>query len=253
MYERLLIARYLCAPGLCSAEGDEPGDEPGGGGAPPAKKTTFTQDDVTRIAAKEKKEGERAAREKADADWKEKWDAAQAELAEAKKASMTADERAKAEAKERDEAERKTREERENKLKEKLSTADQKAKAADERWKGDRRSGALATALHGAKVIGEAASDAADVMLGKSKIDVDDDGAITSVIYGGKSYDTLGDAAKQFLLDKPHFAQPTATGGAGTRGGTGGGQRGNGGKPLIELSRDQLMAMDREKRAGGRK
>lgn len=241
-------------PTLCSAddggESDDGGAGGGAGGKPKPK--TFTQEDVTRIATKERKDAERAAREKVEAEYKAKLDEKDAELAEARKASMSAEERAKAEAKEREDAERKTREERESKLKEKLSAADQKAKAAEERWKGDRRNAALSSALLAAKVIGEAASDAADVMLGKSKIDVDDDGVITSVIYGGKTYESLADAAKQFLLDKPHFAQPTATGGTGTRGGAGG-PRGKG-APLIQQSREDLLAATlASDRAAGRK
>lgn len=236
---------------LRAPEGDDDGDQ-GGGGAPPPKPKTFTQEEVSRIAAKEKKEALSAAREAANAEWQAKFEATQAEIAELKKANMSADERAKAEAKEREAAQARSREEHEGKLKEKASAALKRAEAAEERWKADRRNGALSTALLTGKVIGEAAADAAAVMLSYSKIDVDEAGEVTSVIYAGKAFDTLAAAAQQFLQDKPHFAQPTATGGTGTRSG-GGGPRGKV-ESLFNLSREDLLARTLAKDAAtGRK
>lgn len=246
-------------PTLCSAgddDGGDDGDTGGGGGDPPKPppKKTFTQDEVSRIAAKEKREAERAAREKADAEWQAKLAERDAELEELRKKSMSADERAAAERKERDAAEKRSREEHEAKLKEARDKEKKRAELAEERWRNDRRNLALNSALSAAKVLAEAADDAAAVMLGKSKIEVDDEGAITGVIYAGKAYDTLEEAAKQFLQDKPHYAPATGNGGGGTRGSTGGGKGGKGGRPLHELARDQLLARTVEQdRAQGRK
>lgn len=241
----------LRAPeGDADGEGDAGGSGGGDGGKPKPK--TFTQEDLNRIAAKEKKDAARAAREAADAEWQAKLEEIQKQNEELRKEKMTASERAEAERKEREAAEKRTRDEQEAKRKEQLANEKKRADLAEEKWRADRRNAALSSALLGAKVIGEFADDAAVLMLGKSKIDVSDDGEITSVIYGGKTYDTLADAARQFLQDKPNFAQAMGAGGAGTRSSNGGGGRGK--TPLHEMSREQLMAMDRDKRAAsGRK
>lgn len=245
-------------PTLCSADDDgggDDGDTGGGGGDPPKPppKKTFTQEEVSRIAAKEKREAEKVAREKADAEWTAKLAERDAELEELRKKSMSADERAAAERKEREAAEKRSREEHESKLKEARDKEKKRAELAEERWRNDRRNLALSSSLVGAKVIPEAADDAAAVMLGKSKIDIDDDGNVTSVIYAGKAYDTLDEAAKQFLQDKQHYLQATGTGGAGTRGGSGSSKLGKGVK-LHELPKDQLLARTVENdRAQGRK
>ena len=237
MYHRLLMR--TCA--LRAPEGDEGGAGGGDAGGDGGKGKTFTQAELQRIAAKEKAEGERAGRAAAEAEWQAKLDEQKAAIAELKKQQMSAEERAAAERKERDEAEKRTREEREAKLKKERDEAKASAQTALERWKNDRRNAALQSALITAKVIASASDDAAESMLRNAKIDVDEDGKITGVMYGGKTYESVADAAKQFLDDRPHFAQAVGGGGAGTRGGNGAAPAG--GRKLHEMSREDLLSM----------
>lgn len=254
MFERLMIARALFTgdfapnrPGVCSNEGGEGG---GGGGGPantdPPK--TFTQEDVNRIAAKQKAEGERVARERAEADFKAREAEHLKRIEELELAGKSQAERDAHERKQREDADRKAREAVQAQLTRERDEERQKREAAETRYKQDRVSRAVTDALHAAKVIGSAAPDAALSFIRDAKIDVDEDGNVTNVIYGGKSYPKVDEAAKQFLLDKAHFAQPSG-GGAGTRSPAGGaGATSQPGRPLHERSREELLALSKAER-----
>jgi len=256
MFVKLMRAHALVVPSrtsLCSADAGDGGDGGDGGGAGDGVKKQLSQDEVNRIAAKQKKEGERAGREAAEAEWKEKYAELEAKLEEQRKAAMTADERAAEERKQRDEAEKRTRDEREAKLKKERDEAKAGHAAAVERWKNDRRDRELQTALIAAKVYVPASEDAAASMLRNAKIELDDDGSIKSIVYAGKAYDTLEEAAKRFIEDKPHFAQASGVGGAGTRAGNSGGAGANSNTKLHELSREDLtQRILEEDKASGR-
>jgi hypothetical protein len=216
---------------VCSIEGDSQVEPP------PAPKT-FTQDEVNRIAAKQKDEGTRAARAAAEAEFQAKEAAHLKRIEELELAGKTQAERDAIERRTREEADAKARKAREDALATERDQALAKATAAETKWKQDRVNGAVSNALVASKVIGSAASDAAHSFVRDSKIEVGDDGEILSVIYGGQSYTKTEDAAKAFLNDRPHFAQPSGTGGTGSRlPGAGGG----GVKPLDGLTTEELL------------
>jgi hypothetical protein len=223
-----------------SGDGGGTGGSGTGGTQQPAART-FTQDEVNRIAAKQKAEGEAAARRQAEAEFKAREEALVKERDEALLAGKTQAERDAHERKQRDEADRKAREARESAIAKERDEALARAQANEARWKQDRVGTAVTAALHGAKVIAAAAADAAHVFTRDAKIDVDEDGVITNVIYGGKSYPKVEEAAAEFLRERTHFAQPSGTGGTGTRapGNTGG--SGHSGTPLHQQSRQERL------------
>lgn len=261
MYERLMIMLALCEPTLCNIEGDggaggagDGAGAAGGGAGAGGTPKTFTQEELSRIAAKQKSEGEAAGRRAAEtealarqatleAEAKAKLDAAEARIQELELAGKTQAERDAIERKQREEADKKAREAREQALAKERDDA--KALAADReaRWKGDRVKAAVTTALVTNKALASATPDAADTFVRVSKIETDDEGLITSVIYAGKSYASVDEATKEFLRERSHFAQASGTGGAGTRGGNGSGN-GIGNKPLWQLSDEELKQLD---------
>jgi len=97
-----------------------------------------------------------------------------------------------------------------------IKTRDEAVLAANERLKQERLQSAFTSALQAAKVYGPAADDARAVLLAQLKeVEVDGNGAIRAT-YGGDLIDEDPvKIAKQFLVDRPHFASAT-TGGAGT-------------------------------------
>lgn len=256
MFERLMIMRALSGAfeptkaGLCSAEDDQGGG--GGGGQPPAK--TFTQDEVNRIAAKQKAEGEAAAKRAAEAAFTEKEQAFNKRIEELELAGKTQAERDAHERRQREEADRKAREAREASLAKERDDAKALAAANEARWKDDRKNTAVVAALHSAKVIAAAAADAAHSFMRDAKIEQDEDGVITNVIYGGKSYSKVDEAAVEFLKERSHFAQPAGTGGTGSRLPTSsGGGSPQGGRPLHEMTRSELLELDAQQQAQARK
>lgn len=256
MFERLMIARALYAPCFSSPlvaciDGDGGGDGGGGGGgAPPAK--TFTQDEVNRIAAKQKSEGERAARAAAEAEFQAKEAAHLKRIEELELAGKTQAERDAIERRQREEADAKARKAREDALASERDQALAKATAAENRWKQDRVNSVISNALVANRVIGSAVSQAARIFVSDSKIEVGDEGEILSIIYNGQSYAKPEDAAKAFLNDNAHFAQASGTGGAGTRLPGSSGNGAGGARDFTKMSRSDLLAIDKEERERGR-
>ncbi len=242
MFARLMIARALSghfaphSPFTCSAENDPSGDP----AASPAK--TFTQDEVNRIAAKQKAEGEAKARADAATEFAAKEAAHLKRIEELELAGKTQAERDAHERKQREDADKKAREAEKATLAKERDDEKAAREQLETRWKQDRKNTAASNALVAADVIGDAAADAMHVFVRDSTIDMDDDGAVTNVIYGGKSYPKIEDAAKAFLKAKPHFAMPSGTGGTGSRlpGARGGAGAGNG--PTDTMSREELIA-----------
>lgn len=101
----------------------------------------------------------------------------------------------------------------------------------------------VADGLIGAKVFTgtpNALVHARQAFLSEAEIETDDKHAVTSVKLSGVAYPSVAKAAEEWLKSNPHFAASPA-GGTGSRG-QGGGSRG--GKPLHELSNNDLLALD---------
>lgn len=253
-FQRLMILRALSGhfepqrSSICCAEGDLP--PPGGDPPPPAK--TFTQDEVNRIAAKQKEEGTRAARAAAEAEFQAKEAAHLKRIEELELAGKTQVERDAHERKQREDADKRAREAEKAQLAKERDDEKAKREQLESRWRSERIATAAGNALVANKVIGDAAADATHVFVRDSKIETDEDGQITNVIYAGKSFSSIDDAAKEFLKAKPHFALPIGTGGTGSKlPGTGGGP---GKGPIDNLTTEELLAGAREEmRAGQRR
>jgi hypothetical protein len=99
-------------------------------------------------------------------------------------------------------------------------------------------SNGLGSALDGAKVLGSARDKAIKAMRDDSKVELDEDGKITAVTYGGVAYKTAAEAATAFLKDNDFFAAGTGGGGGGKRPNAGG----TGGRNLFDMSSDELLA-----------
>ena len=243
-------------PFIASNEGggDGGGGGNGGGGAPPPAKT-FTQEEVARIAAKEKSEGERAARAKLESELRAKYDTDLAErdkrIQELELKGKTEDERREIERRQRSEADEKARKAREAELLKERDDARAEGLSYRNRWLDDRKAVQVGSALVSAKVVASAADDARAVFSQVSKIETDDDGNVTSVIYGGQTYTKLAEAAAAFLRDRPFFASASAPGGG--SGMRQGGSGGNGSqRQLDEMTEDELLALDAQTRTQAR-
>ena len=230
------------ALGLCSAEGEGEGD---GGGEAPAK--TFTQEDIDRIIAKERRSFEaklKGSTELAEkAKRAEELEARLAELEEEKAlAGKTAaeKERARAEKASQAMATEKARLEAE-----KVELAAELERARKEHQM-TRASNALSTALSSAGVFPGAAEDALASLMSNSEMEWDDNGKLIAITLelDGTRYDDPKKAAAAFLAKKTHFAAGS-TGGSGTRlpNGFGGSN-----KPLHERTPQELLAMAAQER-----
>lgn len=256
MFEKLMIAHALCVggfvrPSLCRIDGDGTGGGGDGDGEPKPK--TFTQEEVNRIAAKQKAEGEKSARAAAEAAAKEQMDALNARIQELELAGKSQAERDAHERKIKEEAQERTRKAERDALQKERDEAKAAADAASARLKSDRQSRAVTDALHSTRVIADAVGDAAESFQRLAKFETDEEtGEITSIIYGGKSYAKLETATKQFLQDKPHFAQAIGGGGTGSKRPNTSGSAGAGDKPLWQRSREELLEMDRAEQQSGK-
>jgi hypothetical protein len=184
----------------------DPGEGGGGGGDPPK---TFTQDDVNRIVGQ--RVGE--ATKKALADAKAEFDKQLAELAplrqqledlqaEKDKVGKTAEELKRIEADkaakqlERERAEHST----------KLTAAEKRAVEAEARHRNLVVSSALGGGLDSAKVLGSARDKAVRLLAAEAEVELDDDGKIVSVTYGGVAHKSAAEAATAFLKDNNFLA-----------------------------------------------
>lgn len=223
-------------------EGDPPGGGGGGqgggaGGDPPK---TFTQDDVNRIVGQ--RVGE-ATKKFADYDslkqaasevptLKQRLEELEADKA---KQGKTAEEIQRMEA---DKAARQLQRERED-ANTKLTAAEKRALDAENALRTERTERALGAGLDGANVFAAAREDAVLLFSAASKVEFDDAGKVASVTYNAVAYKTAADAAKAFLKDRPHLASAGRPAGGGTTPPSGGG--GMNGRPLYELSEDELL------------
>jgi hypothetical protein len=202
---------------LCAPEGDG-GSGGGGSGGGAGDEKKFSQADVDRIV------GDRVKGMKAEI---EGFKARLGELDEIKQKLADADER---ETKAREEAELKGKSEldqlkiqlaqdkyktSEAEWQRKLSDAESGVKQANDRFVAHVQKSAVSDALNAAGLAKTAVKHAPGAFLSEAQIELDEHHAIKSVLYGGATYANVGEAAKQFLTDNPHFA-PNAEGGAGT-------------------------------------
>lgn len=245
------IRALVCLPE--GGEGTGGGGGSGDGGAGGGEKM-LAQSEVQRIVAKEvRAASEKAAREaaeKARAEIEQR-DTQLAELKlQLETAGKSAEEKARIESEQKREAERKAQQAREAQITKDLQAAQEAAKSAAERLRDYQIGGAASSALVGAKVLSGAIDDALRSFRADSQIEIDDDGKVASVIYKGVAYDSLKDAAKAFLKDRPHFAQPSAIAGAGVR--TGGGNGAGQHVELHKLDRTTLLKMSAAEKRGQR-
>jgi membrane protein involved in colicin uptake len=227
-----------------------PEDPPGGGGGGPAPVAdppkTFTQADLDRIT------GQRIADErKKFADYEtlkeraKKAEEHEAELTrlreEAETKGKSADEQARIAA---ERAARKIDAERAESAT-KLAAAEQAKEVAEKKLRTKVIEGALGEALDGAKVLSSARAKAIKALHDDSKVELDDDGGIASITYGGVAYKTTAEAATAFLKDNDFFKAGGVPPGGNTPrpGGNGAGPNAN----LYDLSEDQLLALDAQR------
>jgi hypothetical protein len=227
---------------LCNAI-TEGGDAGGGAGAPgnePAPAKTFTQDEFNSLL------GKRLAEERkkfADYDQvKERHkqlEETSAEMAkrleELELKGKTSEEREKHAA---EKASKRIEQER-SELTTKLTAAEQRAEAAEKRYRTKVVDGALGEGLDTAKVFSSARSDAIRLLREESKIELDDDGKVISIEYGGILHKTAAEAAAAFLSDREYLAAGEVPKGGGTKSPNGGGA---GALPANMAAVDQIAA-----------
>lgn len=97
----------------------------------------------------------------------------------------------------------------------KLSDAEQGTKQAHDRFVQHVQRSAVSDALNTVGLAKTATKHAPGAFLSEAQIELDESNAVKAVMYGGATYGSVTDAAKQFLADNPHFA-PSPEGGAGT-------------------------------------
>jgi ribosomal protein L22 len=237
----LLRSERLFAP-----EGDPPaGGGAGGNDPPPAK--TFTQEDFDRAIGKVRSE-ERAKFKDYDDLKKQVGELSTLKSrleeleSEKQKAGKTADE---IRAMEADKAAKQLQRERDENS-QKLTVAEQRAAEAEAKLLKREQMLALGSGLDAAKVLGSARDKAIKLFLDDAKVDFDDDGKVVSVTYNGIAHKDAASAAAVFLKDNPFMAAAPGGGGGGTKLPNGGG--GTGGRPLHEMSEDELLRMASAKR-----
>ena len=101
-------------------------------------------------------------------------------------------------------------------------------------------SAALGSGLDSSKVLPEARAKAIAALKFEAKVELDDDGNVTSVTYGGRSHKSAAEAAVEFLKDNPFFASNGGASGNGTRPPNASGLPP--GKTLYDLPQDDLLA-----------
>jgi hypothetical protein len=110
----------------------------------------------------------------------------------------------------------------------KLSDAEGKAKAAEEKHVGHVTRSAVTEALVASGALGSAVGDAALSFLAEAQIERGEDGvSLRSITVGGKPFDKPADAAKHFLSTKPYYATPASGGAGGSKSPNGGPTKGD--------------------------
>jgi hypothetical protein len=235
-------------------EGGKGGGDGGGGGGGGGEPKTFTQEQLNGFLAAERKK--LTDKQTAQAAEIEALKAKVAENDELKAKLAKIEEDKELAGKSELEKERARAEKEANKLRGERDTAirerDEARGATDNEKASHRMTRArnrLTSALTQAEVFPTAADDALEGMVRSAEFDFDDEtGELKSLTlnHDGTRYQAneLKKAAESFLKHKPHFAKG-AGGGTGATRPTGGGA--HGGKPLHELSTDQLLEIDRQK------
>ncbi len=213
----------------------------GGGGDPPPDAPKFTQKDFETALGKRLNEERRKYADYDDlkkqvgelSTLKQKLEELETEKA---KAGKTAEEIQRMEA---EKAARQLQRERDE-YTAKMSAAEKRAIEAENMLRNERIERALGAGLDSAKVLSSAREDAVMLFRSAAKVEFDDDGKLASVQYGGLTYKTAAEAAAAFLKDKDHLASAGRPAGGGSQRPTGGGTNG---RPLHEMSPDELLAL----------
>lgn len=239
---------YLRAP-LLAPEGDNPG----GGSGDNAPKT-FTQDELGAIVSRETK---KISAKFADYDDLKK-KALQVDDLTGRIASLE-EEKANA-GKTAEEKERARAEKERGTLQASLAALQKErdeAKALLDSERGNHRMTRarqrLVSALTSSDVHAPALSDAIDTFVRESEIEFAEDGELAglTLTQDGTRYTAadLKKAAESFLRNKPWFAKGAPGGGGHTRPGTGHSNGSGSGRPLHELSNQELQQLDAQRRA----
>lgn len=219
---------------ICGVEGDPPPPPPPGDDGP-----KFTQKDVDSIVGKrvdevvKKKYGNYDQLVQQVADLSPLKTQVEELLAEKAKQGKTAEEIQRMEA---DKAARLLQRQQEESTT-KLTAAEKRAEAYATKLRERDTAAALGQALDAAKVLTSARAQAIRLMAGESTIELDDDGKVTSIVYGGVTHKTVEEAATAFLKTNDFLASAGSPAGGGTKRPNGGGT----GRPLHEMSEDELL------------
>jgi hypothetical protein len=191
------------------------GDGGGGGGVPGGEPPrTFTQADLDRIVGQRVGEATKKFAGfdelKGKAEKAAEYEAELTKLREEKEnAGKSAEERERIAATKAAAAMERERQD----LMTKITAAEARAESAEKRRRDLIVDGGLGAALDGANVLAKARTDAVDAFRNHSKVELDDDGKILTVTYGGVAYKTASEAALAFLKEKDHFASGRIVGG----------------------------------------
>lgn len=135
-----------------------------------------------------------------------------------------------------------------------LSEERGKRESAEKTLKELRLSIVLGTALDTAKVLPQAREKAIRAMQDDIKYEMDDEGNISSITYGGVLQKSMAEAATAFLRDNDFYASGGRPAGGGSKRPSGSGAPG--GKKLEDMSIDELLVenarRDQAARAGTR-
>jgi len=248
---RLNLLSTICFIGLgglpheravFAPEPDLSGGGGGGGGNPPPapepKKLELTQAELDKLIVDRNKKATAEAEElrKRLADLEENTKKLQAERDELDLKGKSAEEKARIAA----ERAAKKIEDEKSAAQKAAAEATARAEATAAKYRAHVVSQQASDALLAAKALPTAIKHAAQAFLADLTIETDPETyAITSITLGGVAQPSIAKAAEEWLRTYPHFAAAPA-GGAGTRNGT---TTGNG-KPLHELSTNELLRVD---------
>lgn len=233
------LSRTPAGP-LYNAEGGEGG---GGGGNEPPRMLTFEEHQAQlnkvvgqRIGEVQKKHQDELTK------IQEQLATLQAERDEANEKLSLAGKSAEDQAKILAEKASKQREREIQEYNAKLTTAEQRAEAAEKKYRDTIVSIGLGSGLDQSKVLSSAREAAIRIFRESSEVELDDSGTrIVSVTYEGVAYKSAQEAAAAFLKQHDYFASASTPAGGGSRPPNAGGGRSNG-VPLHELSQDELLA-----------
>jgi hypothetical protein len=210
------LARALSRVPSGHLRSPEPEGGGGGGTAPPPEKT-FTQADLDRIVGQRLGEATKKFSDYEDVKSKAakaaEYETELAKLREEKEmAGKSAEERERISAKKAADAMERERQE----LMTKIQAAEQRAENESKLRRNLIVNNGLGSALDGANVLTSAREDAIETFRNRSQVEIDDEGKIVSVTYGGVAYKSAAEAAVAFLKEKDHFASARVRGPGGS-------------------------------------